>query len=108
MDQFGCLISHNWCDGKTLGTSQAGAGSMMALRAAIQLPQQLNVVPSTSRFGRVPRGLIPPHILSMTQWQKTTREPKKTKAELYEMLAEAVRNTQAQTKRPPRAKRDRG
>jgi len=36
----------------------------------------------------------------MTQWQKT-REPKKTKAELYEMLAEAVHNTaQPEIKRP--------
>jgi hypothetical protein len=43
----------------------------------------------------------------MTQW-KPTREPKKTKAELYEMLAEAVRNTQPEIKRPPKAKRDRG
>jgi hypothetical protein len=42
----------------------------------------------------------------MTQW-KSTREPKKTKAELYEMLAEAVRNTQAENKRLQRAKRDR-
>jgi hypothetical protein len=41
----------------------------------------------------------------MTQW-KSTREPKKTKAELYEMLAEAVRNTaQPELKRPPEAKR---
>jgi hypothetical protein len=32
----------------------------------------------------------------MAPWQKTfTREPPKTKAELREMLAEAVRNTQA-------------
>jgi hypothetical protein len=31
----------------------------------------------------------------MTQWQKL-REPKKTKAELREMLTEAVRNTQAE------------
>jgi hypothetical protein len=31
----------------------------------------------------------------MAQWQKpSTREPPKTKAELREMLAEAVRNTQ--------------
>jgi hypothetical protein len=31
----------------------------------------------------------------MTQWQKSfTREPPKTKAELREMLTEAVRNTQ--------------
>jgi hypothetical protein len=42
----------------------------------------------------------------MTQWQPPKREPKKTKAELYEMLAEAVRNTQPEPKRAPRAKRD--
>jgi hypothetical protein len=29
----------------------------------------------------------------MTQWQKQRRQPPKTKAELQEMLAEAVRNT---------------
>jgi hypothetical protein len=29
----------------------------------------------------------------MTQWQKPAREPPKTKSELREMLAEAVRNT---------------
>jgi len=41
----------------------------------------------------------------MTQWQKpVTREPPKTKAELREMLAEAVRNTQAELKRLPKAK----
>jgi hypothetical protein len=35
----------------------------------------------------------------MTQWQKSfTRETPKTKAELREMLAEAVRNTQPETK----------
>jgi hypothetical protein len=44
----------------------------------------------------------------MTQW-KSTREPPKTKAELREMLAEAVRNTaQPEPKRPPKTKRDRG
>jgi hypothetical protein len=50
------------------------------------------------------------HILFMTQWQRTfTREPPKTKAELREMLTEAVRNTQPELKRPPpQAKRDRG
>ena len=55
-------------------------------------------------------GLIPlphPHIL-MTQWQPPKREPPKTKAELREMLAEAVRNTQAENKRLRQAKRDRG
>ena len=49
-----------------------------------------------------------PHILSMTQWQKPTREPPKTKAELREMLTEAVRNTQPEPKRPPKANKDRG
>jgi hypothetical protein len=43
----------------------------------------------------------------MTQWQPTKREPAKTKAELREMLAEAVRNTQPDPKRVPKAKRDR-
>jgi hypothetical protein len=37
----------------------------------------------------------------MTAWTKSfTRDPKKTKAELREMLAEAVRNTQAENKPP--------
>jgi hypothetical protein len=45
----------------------------------------------------------------MTQWQRTfAREPAKTKAELREMLAEAVRNTQPEPKCPPKAKSDRG
>jgi hypothetical protein len=44
----------------------------------------------------------------MTQWQKAfTREPPKTKAELREMLAEAVRNTQPVPKRLPKTERDR-
>lgn len=34
----------------------------------------------------------------MNQWQPPKREPAKTKAELREMLAEAVRNTQAENK----------
>jgi hypothetical protein len=38
--------------------------------------------------------LLPhPHILHMAQWQSPKREPPKTKAEMREMLAEAVRNT---------------
>jgi hypothetical protein len=42
----------------------------------------------------------------MTTWTKTfTREPPKTKAELREMLTEAVRNTQAENKRLQPAKR---
>ena len=67
------------------------------------------------RTGRVctqaRRGLIPlsaPHIRSMTPWQPPKREPKKTKAELYEMLAEAVRNTQAENKRLQQVKKERG
>ena len=47
----------------------------------------------------------------MTQWKPTPREPAKTKAELREMLAEAVRNTappEPEPKRPPKAKKARG
>jgi len=43
----------------------------------------------------------------MTTWQPPKHEPTKTKAELREMLTEAVRNTQPEPKRPPKAKRDR-
>jgi hypothetical protein len=35
----------------------------------------------------------------MTTWQPPKREPAKTKVELREMLAEAVRNSQAENKR---------
>jgi len=46
----------------------------------------------------------------MAQWQKSfMREPPKTKAQLREMLTEAVRNTaQPEPKRPPKATRDSG
>jgi hypothetical protein len=44
----------------------------------------------------------------MRTWQKPPREAPKTKAELREMLAEAVRNTQAENKRLQWDKRDRG
>ena len=45
----------------------------------------------------------------MAQWQKSfTKEPPKTKAELREMLAEAVRNTQPETQGQPTSKIDRG
>jgi hypothetical protein len=44
----------------------------------------------------------------MTQWQPPKREPPKTKAELREMLTEAVRNTQSELKRRPKAKKDIG
>jgi hypothetical protein len=43
----------------------------------------------------------------MTQWQPPKREPAKTKAELREMLAEAVRNSQAENERLQLTKRDR-
>jgi hypothetical protein len=43
----------------------------------------------------------------MTQWQKTPRAPPKTKAELREMLTEAVRNTQSEPKRRPKDKKER-
>jgi hypothetical protein len=44
----------------------------------------------------------------MAQWQKpSTREPPKTKAELREMLAEAVRNTQPDATPQPKPKRGR-
>jgi hypothetical protein len=44
----------------------------------------------------------------MTTWTKTfTREPPKTKAQLREMLTEAVRNTRPEPKRLPKAKKDR-
>jgi len=52
-----------------------------------------------------------PHIASMVNWQQSSfkREPPKTKAELRQMLAEAVRNTQPSAdhrpKRLPKAKR---
>jgi hypothetical protein len=42
----------------------------------------------------------------MTQWQPPKREPPKTKAELREMLTEAVRNTQPERKRPPKTRKD--
>jgi hypothetical protein len=43
----------------------------------------------------------------MTQWHPPKKEPAKTKTELREMLAEAVRNTQPQSKRPPKVKKER-
>jgi hypothetical protein len=39
-------------------------------------------------------------MLSMATWQQK-RQPPKTKAELQEMLAEAVRNTKPEPKRKP-------
>ena len=58
------------------------------------------------------RGMKPTEAVCMTQYTtswKSTVKPNKTKAELYEMLAQAVRNTaQPEAKRPPKAKRDRG
>jgi hypothetical protein len=47
-------------------------------------------------------------MIDMTQWQPPKREPAKTKAELREMLTEAVRNTQAENKSLQQVKKDRG
>jgi hypothetical protein len=48
-------------------------------------------------------------MLFMTQWQKSyTREPPKTKAQLRDMLTEAVRNTQPEPKRPAKPDKGRG
>jgi hypothetical protein len=41
-------------------------------------------------------------------WVKVPRAPLKTKAELREMLTEAVRNTQFEAKPRPKTKKDRG
>jgi hypothetical protein len=41
----------------------------------------------------------------MIRFQPPPRQPVKTKTELREMLAEAVRNTQLETKRQPRSER---
>ena len=47
-----------------------------------------------------------PHIVSMANWQASIkREPPKTKAELREMLAQAVRNTQPGRAPEPKSKR---
>jgi hypothetical protein len=52
-------------------------------------------------------------MVSMAHWQASiTRAPPKTKAELRQMLTEAVRNTQPDAahgaKHPPKVKKDRG
>jgi hypothetical protein len=41
----------------------------------------------------------------MTRFQPSPRQPMKTKTELREMLAEAVRNTQSETGRQPKSER---
>jgi hypothetical protein len=51
--------------------------------------------------------------VTVTQWQNSSfaREPSKTKAELRQMLTEAVRNTQPSAEngsKRPEAKNDRG
>lgn len=43
----------------------------------------------------------------MTERKLPKREPNRTKAELYEMLAEAVRNTQSEAKQPTKPKKGR-
>jgi hypothetical protein len=47
----------------------------------------------------------------MNQWQPPKREPAKTKAELREMLSEAVRNTaqpEPKRQRPSKTSKDQG
>ena len=82
---------------------------------------RLAILPETNRpvdKTAAERGLIPPPASphgGMSQWIPTPREPAKTKAELREMLAEAVRNTAhpepklpEAPKPPPKASKDRG
>jgi hypothetical protein len=54
--------------------------------------------------GAIYFALLHPHMADMVAWQKTnfTREPPKSKAELRQMLTEAVRNTQASTDPEPK------
>lgn len=60
------------------------------------------------------RGLIRPRASpydvhgKLAENELHAREPPKTKSELREMLTEAVRNTQSERKRPPKAGKDRG
>jgi hypothetical protein len=49
-----------------------------------------------------------PHIFFMTSWKPTPRAPAKTKEELREMLAQAVRNTQPETETKPLPKAKKG
>ena len=49
-----------------------------------------------------------PHILLMTSSKPSPRAPAKTKQELREMLAQAVRNTQPETETKPLAKAKKG
>jgi len=49
-----------------------------------------------------------PHMLFMTSWKPTPRAPAKTKEELREMLAQAVRNTQPETETKPLPKAKKG
>jgi hypothetical protein len=49
-----------------------------------------------------------PHILLMTSWKPSPRAPAKTKEELREMLAQAVRNTQPETETKPLPKAKKG
>jgi hypothetical protein len=49
-----------------------------------------------------------PHIGLMTPWKPTPRTPAKTKEELREMLAQAVRNTQPETEPKPLPKLKKG
>lgn len=70
------------------------------LKFIVRAKADLQIAPAGVQFP-----LPTSHILIMTTWQPPKREPAKTKAELREMLAEAVRNTQAENKRLQKAKK---
>jgi hypothetical protein len=57
------------------------------------------VIPATNGFKFPPA--LPHRLYDPTK----KREPAKTKSELYAMLAEAIRNTQAENKRQPQSKK---
>jgi hypothetical protein len=61
----------------------------MTFESAPALAQMVLILPSY------------PHIIFMTTWKPKPREQAKTKAELQEMLAKAVRNTPPQPEPKP-------
>jgi hypothetical protein len=75
-------------------------------------PSRVCYARKSGHAGPPGRALIPlptsPHTVHDPWIKSFTREPAKTKAELREMLAEAVRNTQAENNRLERTNRDRG
>ena len=102
------------------GWAFADVAAMSDLSSTHRAMPDIDYLEATSRccpdtFGRQ-WGLIPArasHIPIMAHWQASiTRAPPKTKAELRQMLTEAVRNTQDEAadgaKQPPKAKKGHG